>query len=764
MAKMQLKKPILLQEEFAAGEVSNPNQNATPTVQTNSTTVGIDKTSTGDEVRAEIVKDVDTILANLEVLSKQITEEADSILENTNWGEYDALNENFMEEMLKTFKAMKFFARLQASWPGMYSDKLELEIDAIQELGEFEEDSAEKTDKMLATVKAKYDAKKKEINSSEMPTEKKRAAREQINKAWDDAEPKIKEKIKKKLDTQKAVIVNKQKQATDTLAAEMTEFEAENKIEAPLIQKRWLKSKTKDQYAMDNKHIEDKGKVEASFMDADDPERIKKFKEGQAKIKKQIADEAKEELAQREADLAESEKKAKERMDALDGDAKEANEKLFTFYQAVNTLKGALTSTKPEDYDDAAKVELKKLKKAYDDAEGKISGQTFVDGKVTTDKQEGEDIAEEVNKDVKETLADFKEVLKQAGDSKTETEELVAAAEEEEKTAKDAFETAAEGPDGEESAGAKTAKKTYLEAQIKTQKAKKADAESKDSETESFDTKISELEQDIIDLDSGGGNEAKTVEDVAKESIGDGFDDFTGPLTKEESEAKEEVPPAEEGGEPTSKAKYKDIQGPFKAKDDEGNDTGEDTYWAKLDDSSSAATVDGENLEEGRKTVDSSAFGDDKLGYNDQFRGNTSLSQSLASELGFNPKKPWSEGLGFDDQAMYSVGKPEGTIANDALSGKYTYAELLAMAKDHFGIKESEEIEEGNEFGAARAEAIAKGEKTFKVGDEEYPVEDVSKDDKENAEEFVEEAKKELPKKIKLYEGMSIANKFKALM
>ena len=63
-----------------------------------------------------------------------------------------------------------------------------------------------------------------------------------------------------------------------------------------------------------------------------------------------------------------------------------------------------------------------------------------------------------------------------------------------------------------------------------------------------------------------------------------------------------------------------------------------------------------------------------------------------------------------------------------------------------------------------RAEAIAKGEKTFKVGDEEYPVEDVSKDDKENAEEFVEEAKVELPKKIKLYEGMSVADKFKALM
>ena len=77
---------------------------------------------------------------------------------------------------------------------------------------------------------------------------------------------------------------------------------------------------------------------------------------------------------------------------------------------------------------------------------------------------------------------------------------------------------------------------------------------------------------------------------------------------------------------------------------------------------------------------------------------------------------------------------------------------------------DGEDLEEGNEFGAARAEAIAKGEKTFKVGDEEYPVEDVSKDDKENAEEFVEEAKEELPKKVKLYEGMSVADRFKALM
>ena len=91
-------------------------------------------------------------------------------------------------------------------------------------------------------------------------------------------------------------------------------------------------------------------------------------------------------------------------------------------------------------------------------------------------------------------------------------------------------------------------------------------------------------------------------------------------------------------------------------------------------------------------------------------------------------------------------------------------AEQQGLLEDSVQVKETEELEEGNEFGAARAEAIAKGEKTFKVGDEEYPVEDVSKDDKENAEEFVEEAKEELPKKVKLYEGMSVADRFKALM
>ena len=105
-----------------------------------------------------------------------------------------------------------------------------------------------------------------------------------------------------------------------------------------------------------------------------------------------------------------------------------------------------------------------------------------------------------------------------------------------------------------------------------------------------------------------------------------------------------------------------------------------------------------------------------------------------------------------------------GYDENVELDGSGRIAPIMEETEESVVTEEVEEVEEGNEFGAARAEAIAKGEKTFKVGDEEYPVEDVSKEDEENAEEFVEEAKIELPKTIKLDESMSIADRFKALM
>ena len=56
-------------------------------------------------------------------------------------------------------------------------------------------------------------------------------------------------------------------------------------------------------------------------------------------------------------------------------------------------------------------------------------------------------------------------------------------------------------------------------------------------------------------------------------------------------------------------------------------------------------------------------------------------------------------------------------------------------------IKE-EEMEEGNEFGAARAKAIAAGQDTFQVGDKTFKVTDVDAEDKKNAEDFANESMK----------------------
>jgi hypothetical protein len=129
-----------------------------------------------------------------------------------------------------------------------------------------------------------------------------------------------------------------------------------------------------------------------------------------------------------------------------------------------------------------------------------------------------------------------------------------------------------------------------------------------------------------------------------------------------------------------------------------------------------------------------------KLGYNDQFLGKKSLSATLAAELGFDPKKPSTEGIGFDHVSMYANGKKEGTIKANALSGKFTYDDLLKMAKKFLGIKESVDVEEGNEFGAARAKAIADGKDEFEVDGKKFKVTDVDKEDKENAEEFTGES------------------------
>src|SRR6056300_837398 len=80
------------------------------------------------------------------------------------------------------------------------------------------------------------------------------------------------------------------------------------------------------------------------------------------------------------------------------------------------------------------------------------------------------------------------------------------------------------------------------------------------------------------------------------------------------------------------------------------------------------------------------------------------------------------------------------TAAFNELLSKYNASSINDINEDEIEAFMTELTSEGNAFGAARAEAIAKGEKEFEVEGETYPVEDVDGEDEDNAEEFANES------------------------
>ena len=82
-----------------------------------------------------------------------------------------------------------------------------------------------------------------------------------------------------------------------------------------------------------------------------------------------------------------------------------------------------------------------------------------------------------------------------------------------------------------------------------------------------------------------------------------------------------------------------------------------------------------------------------KLGYNDQFKSRVSLSKTLGEDLGFNAKKEYSEGVGFDNTSLYDVATGDTIMAN-ALNGDHTYDDILDAAKTWYKKNESSELNE----------------------------------------------------------------------
>jgi len=256
MAKMKLKKPILLQEEFAAGEVSNPNQNATPAVQTDTNTVGIDKQSTGEKVRAEIVKDVDTILTNLEALSKQITESADNLI---------------MEEdaIAKIFVSMKSGIAI-AKCEGQFKkyEQLLLMADANMQTA--------KTAQEMKDLKDSIKAKKDKLSGSKLEVFNAKAEKQQA-----------------KFEAQAEYEKERNKNALSEFEAELTEDEADISKDSVLgklyfRKKQMLKNQVAEQGVETNAKIQMALKNDATAEKL--AEKLKELQDKQNQLAKEIAD------------------------------------------------------------------------------------------------------------------------------------------------------------------------------------------------------------------------------------------------------------------------------------------------------------------------------------------------------------------------------------------------------------------------------------------------------------------------------------------
>ena len=641
--KINLKKPLKLMEEFAAIEQPD-NTTATET----NTAVKVDQTGqTGAEIRAEIIADVDTILTNLETLSKQITEEvlseADEKINAIFEAEFtETVNEDFIANLIKQAKSMKAYAVLKSSYPKLKQNLADAKANKIESEAEFDLNSDEKIGDLKDKIKAKYQKAIDKINSSDLPTPKKKAQRDAIYTARDEAlSPEKSQMIKDKIAAEKAKLVKKNDAAVRDVNTAITELTGENKIEAELMSKRWEKEKIEIDDQFDQEAIDIELELKMKYS-KEDPEAQKKLQARYAERDK----EEKEEKARRAKEAAEDLKTYQAKLAEEDANAsaeeKEAREKVNAFISSSQALIGILSSG-------GDKEKIKEANKTYREAQKAATDGVYK----ATQKGMSDDDAKEaklqIETAVDQAMEKYKTTLREITTDQTKKED-----EKYEMTDDDRLKVSDEENQMKE-------RQQALDAELA-----KPEGERNQGKIDGLKAGIAKNKQDIEDIKAGkkAGNESVEVEETEEVS---------------------------EGMHPKIKKAMKAV--------------------------ANGETVYGENIRfPGRfKIIEIDKGGFATVDYED----------------------------GTDPMQMAAM-----NIAIDSLSF------------------ESAEIEEGNAFGAARAEAIAKGEKTFKVGDEEYDVESVDAEDKENAEEYAEEegiATEAVTESASFKMG-SVADRFRSLM
>jgi hypothetical protein len=500
MKKIKLGKKIQLLEDFSASDLSKPSQSVTPAAKTKPASITVDKVVaqpteapeapvanvvSGEEVRAEIIKDVDAILNNLDALSKQITEAV--LLEADVWFEDDALFESveaineedsFLTKMFAKFKASKAYSMRMGQYSGLKKKERAAEVTKIELEGQFDA----KKDQLEAQIKDKIAAKIKtqinKVNQKEITPDAKKAIKDKIYAKRDELEKDSNKKIAEKIKAKKEAVTAKANQAIKAAEAETKKMMDDNPIDNEKYTNQWETYKL----SVDNKHeiLLIDMKAEAT-MDADD-------KDGD-QIEKDIKT-AKEQKKKQEARAAErakilelrakkiKEKEAKEDA-SLDDKQKEAKEKIAKYLAAK------------------AKFDAGEMKQEEFDKVEKISASTFKDREPSISDEDSKKIYDKLVKDSKGKKKETK--------TETDPKELDAA----NKAVKDAKAAYDEVKDGDD-------EKAKLNAEIKVLQTRQKRAKLKGDDDweevyQGFGDEIGKVMKKFRDLKESVVNEANDM-------------------------------------------------------------------------------------------------------------------------------------------------------------------------------------------------------------------------------------------------------------
>ena len=368
MKKIKLDKKIQLLEDFSASELSKPSQSVTPAGQTQRDSVTVDKVVaqpaqpaitnepaeaipsviSGEEVRSEILKDVDAILNNLEALSKQITEaallEADAWFKDGSLFESVAINEEdgFFAKLFGQFKAAQAFGTRIGTYAKMKKDEANAEGKKIELEGQFDAKKEQLGEEIKKKLRDKFTKQIDQVNQKDIPTETKAKIKEKIYAKRDEVEAKASKQIAEKIKAKKAAVSAKASQDIKAKSEATQKMLKDNPIDDEKYTNKWEMYKLE----VDNKHEITLIEVKAEAADSVDKD-ADQLEKDEATFKAQMAT-ADKLKAEKEKDLdlkaKKIEDKAKKELEDLAEDKKEAAVRITQYLAAKTDLDKAKAS------------------------------------------------------------------------------------------------------------------------------------------------------------------------------------------------------------------------------------------------------------------------------------------------------------------------------------------------------------------------------------------------------------------------------------